>query len=68
MTEKVNSAVLVALAALLGACAAPSPSGDDARTATIQRTANGVAHVVAPDAQTLALRHGLRPMPRTTSA
>jgi acyl-homoserine-lactone acylase len=40
-------------AALLVACATP-PSGSDARTATVQRTANGVAHVSAPDAQTLA--------------
>ncbi len=45
---------LVSLAAvLLAACAAPS-GGPDARTATIQRTANGVPHISAPDPETLA--------------
>ena len=45
---------LVPLAAvLLAACAAPS-GGPDARTATIQRTANGVPHISAPDPETLA--------------
>ncbi|MBC7731928.1 MAG: penicillin acylase family protein, partial [Bacteriovorax sp.] len=43
----------LAAAALLTACAT-QPTGPEARTATIQRTANGVAHVSAPDAQTLA--------------
>ena len=39
--------------ALLAACASP-PAGTDARTATIARTANGVAHISAPDPETLA--------------
>ncbi len=43
----------LAAAALLAACATP-PAGTDVRTATIQRTANGVAHISAPDAETLA--------------
>ena len=42
----------LAAAALLAACA--TVGGPDARTASIQRTANGVAHVTAPDAETLA--------------
>jgi acyl-homoserine-lactone acylase len=40
-------------AALLAGCAT-STQTPDARTATVQRTANGVAHVSAPDAETLA--------------
>ena len=43
----------MAMAALLAACASV-PGGPDARTASIQRTANGVAHITAPDAETLA--------------
>jgi acyl-homoserine-lactone acylase len=43
----------LATAALLAACAT-GPAGPDARTATIQRTTNGVAHITAPDAETLA--------------
>ena len=43
----------LAAAALLAACAT-GPLGPDARTATIQRTANGVPHISAPDAETLA--------------
>jgi len=43
----------VAAAVLLAACATP-PGGPDARTATIQRTANGVPHISAPDPETLA--------------
>ena len=39
--------------ALLAACASP-PAGTDARTATIARSANGVAHISAPDPETLA--------------
>jgi len=39
--------------ALLAACAS-APSGPDARTASIARTANGVAHISAPDPETLA--------------
>lgn len=38
---------------LLAACAAP-PAGPEARTATITRTTHGVAHVTAPDFETLA--------------
>ena len=44
---------LAAAAALLSACAS-APTSPDARTATIQRTAHGVAHISAPDAHTLA--------------
>ena len=43
----------LAAAALLAACASP-PVGTDARTATIQRTANGVPHITAGDPETLA--------------
>jgi len=43
----------LAAAALLAACAT-GPTGPDVRTATIQRTANGVPHISAPDAETLA--------------
>ena len=43
----------VAAAALLCACASP-PGAVDARTATIQRTANGVPHISAGDPETLA--------------
>ncbi len=43
----------VAVAALLTACGSP-PRATDARTATIQRTANGVAHINAGDPETLA--------------
>lgn len=43
----------MAAAALLMACASP-PSALDARTATIQRTANGVPHISAGDPETLA--------------
>ena len=48
-------AQLIPLAAvvLLAACASP-PARDPAHTATIQRTAYGVAHVSAPDPETLA--------------
>lgn len=38
---------------LVAACATPG-GGDAGRTATIQRTANGVAHISAPDFETLA--------------
>lgn len=46
----------LAAAALLAACATPPAGGPtaDARTATIQRTAHGVAHIQAPDLETLA--------------
>ena len=43
----------LAAAVLLAACASP-PMGMDARTATIQRTANGVPHITAGDPETLA--------------
>ena len=45
----------LALAAMLAGCAGPTPGSDLApRTATIQRTANGVAHITAPDFESLA--------------
>ena len=45
----------LSLALLLSACAAPGGSADQpARTASIQRTANGVPHISAPDFETLA--------------
>ena len=43
----------LATAALLAACTSP-PMETDARTATIQRTANGVPHITAGDPETLA--------------
>ncbi len=42
----------LAAASLLAACASVGGGGD--RTATLQRTANGVAHIHAPDWETLA--------------
>ncbi len=50
-----NLAASAAIAAtlVLAACASP-PQGSPAHTATIQRTAYGVAHISAPDAETLA--------------
>mgnify|MGYP001477599904 CR=1 FL=1 len=43
------------LSALLAGCAATGPnSAPEQRTASITRTVNGVAHISAPDAQTLA--------------
>lgn len=55
MNKKPHAPALASLATavLLAACATP-PAGTEARTATIQRTANGVPHIVAPDAETLA--------------
>ena len=49
-------AVVAAAVAVLGACAsAPGASGGtEARSASIQRSANGVAHISAPDPETLA--------------
>ncbi|MCB2036797.1 MAG: penicillin acylase family protein, partial [Ottowia sp.] len=45
----------LALAAMLAGCAGPTPGSDLApRTATIQRTAHGVAHITAPDFESLA--------------
>ena len=44
---------MLAAAALLSACAS-TPTDPASRTASIQRTAHGVAHISAPDAQTLA--------------
>jgi acyl-homoserine-lactone acylase len=49
----------LAAAALLAACAT-GPAGPDARTATIQRTANGVAAHHRPRRRDPGLRHGLR--------
>lgn len=45
---------LLALAAAGLAAGCATPGGDAARTATIERTANGVAHISAPDMETLA--------------
>jgi acyl-homoserine-lactone acylase len=45
-------ALAFATAALLAACA--STPGGGGRTATIQRTTFGVAHIAAPDVETLA--------------
>jgi acyl-homoserine-lactone acylase len=45
--------VSLAAATLLTACAI-APSSPGTRTATIQRTANGVPHISAPDPETLA--------------
>ncbi len=54
-------ATAATLAALLAACASVAPPGSppshpspSPRTATIQRTAHGVAHISAPDFETLA--------------
>jgi acyl-homoserine-lactone acylase len=52
LTPCTARAVALLAAALAAACA--TPGGDAARTATIQRTANGVAHIAAPDFETLA--------------
>jgi acyl-homoserine-lactone acylase len=43
----------LAASVLLAACAS-QPARDQARTATLQRTAYGVAHITAPDPETLA--------------
>ena len=53
MRTLITTLTPLAAAALLAACAT-GPIGPDARTATIQRTANGVPHISAPDAETLA--------------
>jgi acyl-homoserine-lactone acylase len=53
MTQKTSAPALFVLAILLAGCASPR-SGPEQRTASITRTANGVAHISAPDAQTLA--------------
>ena len=50
---KSTTPLSVLAAALLTACATQPPP-DAARTATVVRTAHGVAHITAPDAQTLA--------------
>ena len=52
MNSRLTAPLALTAAALLGACA--TPSGPDARSATIQRTAHGVAHISAPDVETLA--------------
>lgn len=52
---RLGATVLAALA-LLGACAAPWPGGAS-RSVQIQRSAHGIAHIQAPDAQALA--HGV---------
>ena len=53
MNQTAIALACASAAALLAACATP-PAGTEARTATLQRTANGLAHVTAPDAETLA--------------
>lgn len=45
---------VAALSVMLLAACASAPPDPAARTATLQRTANGVAHISAPDLQTLA--------------
>lgn len=52
MNSRLTAPLALTAAALLAACA--TPSGPDARSATIQRTAHGVAHISAPDVETLA--------------
>ena len=53
MTSRfLRGALAAAAALLLAACASVAPT--EPRTATIQRTANGVAHISAPDFETLA--------------
>ena len=52
-SQLVTRLIPMAAAALLTACASP-PGAPDARTATIQRTANGVPHISASDPETLA--------------
>jgi acyl-homoserine-lactone acylase len=47
-----SRALALATVALVTACA--TPGGGDTRTATVQRSANGVAHISAPDFETLA--------------
>ena len=47
-----NKLIPLAASVLLAACA--TLPGPDARTATIQRTANGIPHISAPDPETLA--------------
>lgn len=56
MQELANPlAALVAAAVLAGCASGPIATVDPtARTATVQRTAHGVAHISAPDAETLA--------------
>jgi acyl-homoserine-lactone acylase len=49
---RLGALTAAALAAAVAGCASLGP--DSSRTATIQRTANGVAHVSAPDWETLA--------------
>jgi acyl-homoserine-lactone acylase len=54
-----STPLTLAAAGLLAACTTPGPgagtgTGADARTATVQRTAHGVAHISAPDFETLA--------------
>jgi acyl-homoserine-lactone acylase len=51
---KITHALAALVSASLLAACATQPAGPDARTATIQRTANGVPHISAPDAETLA--------------
>ena len=51
-SQLARGATAATLAALLAACASVAPSTP--RTATLQRTANGVPHISAPDFESLA--------------
>ena len=50
---RVGVALTLSALTMLAACAS-GPRGEAGRTAIIERTANGVAHITAPDAETLA--------------
>jgi acyl-homoserine-lactone acylase len=45
---------LIGIATLAALASCATPGGDAGRTATLQRTAHGVAHISAPDFETLA--------------
>ena len=53
-TARRPAPLLAAIAAVLLAAGCASMGGGEPRTATIERTANGVPHIVAPDFETLA--------------
>ncbi|MGZ5250530.1 MAG: penicillin acylase family protein, partial [Caldimonas sp.] len=52
MNHLPNLGAAVAAACLVAACASAPPASE--RTVTIERTANGVPHISAPDFETLA--------------
>ena len=54
MHSLAQAAASAIAALLLAGCAAIPTGGPEARTVTIQRTANGVPHISAPDFETLA--------------